>query len=202
MPHQTTGKALTIIEKGQPMFDLITCRFASKTSRNFRASVITLGLTTLAAISTPLSTATAGAFDKGSSVATLSLGSGQYFSEDYFILGAGIGYYLIDGLEAGLDLDVWTGGDPSIYEVTPKLTYVYDNSSHVKPYIGAFYNRTFIEDREDSNALGYRVGFYAPAGNRAHIGIGVVHTELQDCSDSVFYSCSDTYTELSFLFSL
>lgn len=141
-------------------------------------------------------------FDKGNTVATLAIGSGQFFRENYLIIGAGIGYYVTDGIELGVDVDFWTGGDPSIYEITPKLTYVFDNSSQFKPYLGAFYNRTYIEDYNDSDALGYRVGAYMPAGQNTYIGFGMVHTELQDCRETIIVSCSETYTELTFMISI
>lgn len=144
----------------------------------------------------------AGAFDEGSTTGTLAIGSGQLFREDYLIIGVGIGHYVKDGLEVGLEVDAWTGGDPSIYEITPKITYVLDNRSDVKPYIGGFYNRTFIEDLDDSDSYGYRVGFYSPIGHSSYIGIGLVRTELQDCTETVFVSCSDTYSEITFVFSL
>lgn len=144
----------------------------------------------------------AGAFDKGNTTATLALGSGQFFRDDYLIIGAGVGHFLADGIEVGLDIDYWTGGDPDIYELTPKLTYIYDNTSQFKPYLGLFYNRTYIDGFEDSDALGYRAGVYMPAGSRTFFGVGIVHTELQDCSESVFVSCSETYTQFSVIFSL
>lgn len=144
----------------------------------------------------------AGPFDKGNTVVSIALGSGQAFRDDYLIIGAGVGYFVSDGVEVGLDVDYWTGGDPSIYELTPKLTYVYDNSSQFKPYVGAFYNRTFIEDLDDSDAYGYRAGFFVPAGEKAYFGFGLVRRELQDCTESFFVSCSDTYSEISLIFAL
>ena len=144
----------------------------------------------------------AGPFDKDSVTGTLAIGSAHLFTEDYFVIGIGAGYFLTDGFQAGLDVSIWTGGEPSIYEVTPRLNYVYDNPSSVKPYLGLFYNRTFIENRDDSNSLGYRAGFYSPVSKNAYIGIGAVYTELQDCSETVYISCSSTYTELSFIFTL
>ena len=157
-------------------------------------SLVTLSLTS--------SLAYAGSFDKGNTIATVSIGSGQFFSEDYLIIGAGIGYYVTDGIELGVDVNYWTGGDPSIYEITPKLTYVYDNPSQFKPYLGVFYNRTYIEGLDDSDALGYRVGAFVPVGTKTYIGIGIVNTELQDCRETVLVSCSETYTELTFRISI
>jgi len=144
----------------------------------------------------------AGAFDKGVTTGTLSIGSAQIFTEDYLIIGLGVGHYVIDGLELGLDVDVWSGGEPSIYEVSPRATYVVDNLSDVKPYFGVFFNRAFIENQTDSDSLGYRAGFYSPVGRRSYVGIGLVNTELQDCTETVSISCSDTYSEITFVFSL
>ena len=155
-----------------------------------------------ATLSLTSSLAYAGPFDKGNTIATVAIGSGQFFREDYLIIGAGIGYYVTDGIELGVDVDYWTGGDPSIYEITPKVTYVFDNSSQFKPYLGAFYNRTYIEGFNDSDAMGYRVGAFMPAGKKTYIGLGIVHTELQDCRETILVTCSETYTELTFMISI
>lgn len=165
-----------------------------------RKTVSLCGLVLL--LSMPPVEVDAGPFDEGALTANIAIGSGRFFNENYLIIGGGLGYYLVDGVELGIDLNVWTGGDRSVREVTPKVTYVYDNPSHVKPYLGAFYNRTYIDGFEDRNAIGYRAGMYMPQGNRLLIGVGIVYTELQDCQESVFVSCSETYTELSVLFSL
>lgn len=144
----------------------------------------------------------ADAFDKGTVTGTIALGSGQFFNEDYYIIGVGAGYYVTDGIELGIEVDAWTGGDPSIYEIMPKISYVYDSLSKVKPYIGAFYNRTFIEDRDDHDAIGYRAGIYTPVGERTYIGVGIVYSELQSCTETIFNDCSDTRSELSIIFKL
>lgn len=156
----------------------------------------------LIVISASFTSVNAGPFDEGSTNATIAIGSGQVYTEDYLIIGAGIGHFLTHGLEVSLDVNAWTGGEPSLYELTPKLTYVVDNQSGVLPYLGVFYNRTFIEDLDDSDSYGYRAGFYSPIGGRTFVGIGLVYTELQDCTETIFVSCSDTYSELTFMFSI
>ena len=60
----------------------------------------------------------------------------------------------------------------------------------------------FIEDREDSDAIGYRAGIFVSAGAHAHIGVGLVYTKLQDCTDTIFNDCSETYTEVRIKFSM
>ena len=171
-------------------------------TQKFERTILLNFMVCLFALSFTCSSVHASSFNAGSTTGTLAIGSGQLFREDYLIIGVGVGHYVVDGLELGVELDAWTGGDPSIYEVTPKITFVLDNPSQVKPYLGAFYNRTFIEDFKDSDSYGYRAGFYAPAGRRSFIGIGLVYTELQDCTETIFVSCSDTYSELTFMFSL
>ena len=141
-------------------------------------------------------------FDKGNTTATFALGSGKTLNENYLIIGAGIGYYIKDGIEVGVEVDYWSGGDPSIYEITPKLSYVYDNASQLKPYLGVFYNRTFIEGLDNSDAVGYRAGVLMYSSRNAYLGAGIVHKELQDCTNTLFLKCSETYSEISIIFSL
>lgn len=144
----------------------------------------------------------AGPFSEGSSRASLAIGNGRYFNDDYLIIGVGAGYYFADGLEVGLDVDFWTGGDPSIREITPTLQYVYQQSPSLNPYFGVFYNRTYIDNSSNSDAAGYRLGVYMPAGENAYFGFGVVYSKLQDCTESLFVDCEDTYSELTLMFSL
>jgi len=144
----------------------------------------------------------AGPFSEGSSRVSVALGNGRLLNEDYLIIGVGAGYYFADGLEVGLDADFWTGGDPTIRELTPTLQYVFQKSSSFNPYFGVFYNRTYINNTPNSDAAGYRAGVYMPAGERAYFGFGIVYSKLQDCSNSLFFDCSDTYSELTLMFSL
>lgn len=144
----------------------------------------------------------AGPFSEGSSRVSVALGNGRLLNEDYLIIGVGAGYYFADGLEVGLDADFWTSGDPSIRELTPTLQYVFQQSRTLNPYFGVFYNRTYINNLPNSDAAGYRAGVYMPAGERAYFGFGIVYSKLQDCTDSLFVECSDTYSEISLMFSL
>ncbi|MFW2373152.1 MAG: hypothetical protein ACN4GM_08525 [Gammaproteobacteria bacterium] len=143
----------------------------------------------------------AGPFNQGSSRVSLALASGQFLREDYLIIGVGGGYYFADGFEIGLDADVWFGGDPSIYEITPTLQYVFQTPS-ISPYLGVFYSHSYISDYSDSESIGYRMGIYIPTGDRAYFGFGVVNSEFQDCTDTAINDCSDTYTELSLMLTL
>ena len=114
------------------------------------------------------------------------------------ILGVGAGYYLMDGLELGLNLQSWLGGDPDINQITPELTYTLRNKSNFNPYVGALYRRTFISGQDDLSAYGARAGLYIPAGPKLFIGAGGVWLNYIDCDESEYRDCSDIYPELTF----
>ena len=136
-------------------------------------------------------------FSKGSFRGTAILGSGSSFDDDYIILGVGAGYYVIDGLELGLNVQTWLGGDPDITQVTPEITYVFRTGGRIFPYAGALYRRSFISDRKDLDAYGGRGGVNIASGDRAWIGVGGVYLKYRDCNDTLF-DCDSAYPEVTF----
>lgn len=151
-------------------------------------------------ICTPTAKA-AGPFERGNLQGSVAVGTGTAFSQDYLVLGVGAGYYLLDGLMVGARVDGWFGNSPSIYQVTPEARYVINALPKLKPYVGAYYSRTFYEGLPDLNALGARVGAYIPLGGRVSLGAGVAYERVQNCDKSVYRDCSRTYPELSLMFS-
>ena len=139
------------------------------------------------------------AFDKGRTHVFATVGSGQAFDESYLVLGAGLSYYLIDGLSVGLSAESWSGSDPGIYKITPSVQYVFRNVP-LHPYIGGFYRRTYVEDLPNLDSAGARAGVYFAAGRSAYIGAGLVYESYIDCSKSVYRSCDEVYPEVSFTF--
>jgi hypothetical protein len=138
------------------------------------------------------------AFSKNSTSVSVVIGSGSAFNDNYAVLGLGIGYYLAKGLEIGIDVQRWFSGSPSITKVSPQIRYVFTQPEHIKPYVGAFYRRTFIENLDDADSFGYRAGAYFTTTNRVYIGGGVVYEEYKDCN---FVECSTTYPEILMSFS-
>jgi hypothetical protein len=141
------------------------------------------------------------AFSKNSTSVGVVLGSGSAFNDNYVILGLGLGYYVVKGLELGIDLQHWFSGEPSITKVSPQIRYVFTQPKVIKPYIGAFYRRTYYGsyrgiDLDDQDSYGYRAGAYFSTDNRVYIGGGVVYEEYKDCS--LFTDCSSTYPEILF----
>lgn len=151
------------------------------------------------ALSPPASAAdVAGVFGKGRTHFVVSGGTGYEFNQSYFVLGLGVSYYLIDGLNVGLFLESWSGSDPSMKKVTPSAQYVFYQVPVLKPYIGVFYRRTYTEGLPDANSVGGRAGVYLQAGRNAYLGVGAVYESYLDCNQTVYSSCSSTYPELSF----
>jgi len=136
-------------------------------------------------------------FDRGSVNVSVLIGSGRAYNDNYTVLGAGIGYYVTDGLQLGLDYEYWSGGDPKIQQISPRINYVFARKNPVSPYAGVFYRRTKIDTLPDSDAYGARAGAYFRSGHNLFMGLGVAYIEYKDCEESVYSSCSDTYPEFT-----
>jgi hypothetical protein len=134
-------------------------------------------------------------FLQGSPSLTLTLGSAWVGSNDYFIVGAGLGYYALDGLEVGLDGAIWLFDSPTIGTLTPQIKYVVHQLPIIKPYIGSFYRHYFVGDGiEDLDSVGARVGIYIVSGKGAYFGIGGLYEHMLDCNENVL-ECDDWYPE-------
>ena len=151
-------------------------------------------------LSTPSQAASVGtggvgtAFSKGTVSLGVVAGTGTAFQDDYVILGAGLGYYVVDGLELAISVQYWFGSDPFISKISPSVRYVFTQIDPVKPYLGAFYRRTYIEDNDDYDSFGYRAGAYLSGSRGVYIGGGIVYEEYTNCTQ--FLECSDTYPEI------
>jgi hypothetical protein len=138
-------------------------------------------------------------FNKGRSRFSLQVSSTSAFDRNYTAVGLGGGYYVKDGLEAGLDGDAWFGSNaPNIYRLSPGLRYVLYSPGRFKPYTGIFYRRTFIEGSDDRNEAGGRAGITFINGPRTSLSVGLVYDVRINCDRTVYSSCSDVYSELSF----
>jgi hypothetical protein len=137
-------------------------------------------------------------FAGGSMRASVLVGNGYAFDESYVVIGVGFGYFVAKGLELGLDMESWTSGTPGITKISPALRYVVPTNSTVRPYLGAFYRRTNIENYDDLNSIGGRAGVYFVSGRGSYFGAGLVYENYLSCDEAVYRSCSDTYPEIIF----
>src|SRR3954471_9571292 len=97
---------------------------------------------------------TAGPFARGSIRLSVLIGTGWTTTDEYLILGAGVGYYIADGLELGVDYEAWLFGSPVMQRLSPGVRYVFHMVPVLKPYVGGFYRHTFIgDDYSDLNCL-------------------------------------------------
>jgi hypothetical protein len=168
---------------------------------NMKLATITVAfITTLAQVSQVMAAEVAGAFGKGKTQIAITGGSGYAFDESYLVLGLGVNYYLMDGLNVGLFLESWSGASPSMYNVTPSVQYVFYQVPVVKPYVGGFVRRSYIDGLPDIDSAGARAGVYIASGRNAFIGIGAVYESYIDCNKAIYVSCDDTYPELSLTF--
>lgn len=167
---------------------------------NTRTMLISTLFITIAAASVNITSA-ADEFSEGRTHLIVTGGNGYAFNDRYFVLGIGGSYFLADGFSIGLQAETWTGGDPSIYKITPSFQYVFYKVPNLSPYLGAFYRHTYIDNLPDLNSIGGRTGAYFSASSNAKIGVGVVYERYQDCSEPRYSDCSDSYPEISFTFS-
>lgn len=137
-------------------------------------------------------------FDQGSTQFSLIAGSGSAFNNNYFVLGAGAGYYVRDGLGVGLTFEKWSG-NPGITKYAPFVQYVFLRDSRVLPYVGGFYRHTSFDGLPGINSVGARAGVYIAAGTNAYVGVGIVQENYINCQQSVYLACSATYPDLSFI---
>jgi hypothetical protein len=147
-------------------------------------------------------TSLAGPFNVGSKSLGIVLGTGEAFNDNYTIIGAGFGYYVVDGLELNIQAQAWLGGEPSINKVTPGVQYVFSRSEDLKPYLGVFFTRSFIDGFDDQDSAGVRAGAIFSTRSTYYVGLGVVYEDYLDCDENRFVNCDDTYTELSITFLL
>jgi hypothetical protein len=193
---QPPSKAKKI--KGKPMMNI---KVLNKEIPG-KSQVLSL-LAILSYLSSPLAiAASAGtggvgtAFSSGTTSLGIIVGSGSFNNDNYLILGGSVGYYVIKGLEVGVNLERWFSGDPAITKVSPQIQYVFTQPEVIKPYVGVFYRRTFIDGKgyEDQNSYGSRAGAYFSTKNGVYIGGGIVYEKYDNCSK--FVDCSSTYPEI------
>ena len=135
-------------------------------------------------------------WDRGRVALSLSIGSQEAFADDYLLVGAGVGYFVLDGLELGLDGVRWFGGDPGITVASPGLRYVaVPLGWPVLPYVGGFYTHYFIGGPfDDLDTVGARVGFVLHRGGGLVLGVGAIAERIvSDCDED----CASIYPELS-----
>lgn len=116
-------------------------------------------------------------------------------NQSWFILGVGLGAFVLDGLEVHADSTFWIG-DPFLATLTPGVRYVFWMVPTVKPYVGTFFRHYFVTGvLEDSNSLGGRAGINIMMSERAYVGGGVIYEHFLD--DALFTNADQVYPEIT-----
>lgn len=139
--------------------------------------------------------AEAGSFSRGRVHTSLLAGQGSAYGDQYFILGVGAGYYILDGLQVGLDAEGWFGGDPSVYRISPEVQYVFELAGVWKPYLGGYFRHTLVQGSDGFSSVGGRTGVLMDAGGNMSLGAGMVYDTMLDCDSEFTSSCSQVYPE-------
>ncbi len=137
-------------------------------------------------------------FNAGSARLSLAFGGATAFDRNYTIFGIGAGYFIADGIEAGLDYESWSGNSPHIQQISPQVRAVFRTAGAVNPYAGIFYRRTLIEGYRDLDIAGFRAGVFFVTGSNFYFGAGLAQEEHLNCDRTVYTHCSETYPELGF----
>jgi len=137
-----------------------------------------------------------GMFGQGQTQFSLGAGSANAFDNNYFVVGASVSHYVLDGLGVGMAVENWSGGGPGITKYSPFAQYVFYQMRPVQPYVGGFFRRTNIAGLPGINSVGARAGIFIPSGPNVSLGIGFVHEAYLDCQVSIYRSCSETYPEI------
>jgi hypothetical protein len=135
-------------------------------------------------------------FAAGNARLSIAFGGATAFNQDYSVFGLGAGYFIADGIEVGLDAEQWFGNSPHIEQVSPQLRVVINTEGKIKPYVGAYYRRTHIENYRDLDTVGARAGVYVLAGRNTYFGAGLAQDVHLNCDRTLYASCSETFPEL------
>ncbi len=139
----------------------------------------------------------AGPFSKGSIGLTVLAGSASIGDKWWMIIGAGVGYFVVDGLEVGVEGQAWIFDEPVVGTVTPQVRYILHMVPVLKPYVGTFYRRYIIgDDINDFSSIGARAGaILVPGKSRTYIGLGAIYEHVLD--DQAFLSSDEWYPEIT-----
>ena len=135
-------------------------------------------------------------FDRGKLGLSLAVGRQQAFDTSYIVAGAGVSYFVLDGLAVGLAAQHDFGNGPSIDLVSPSLRYVAQplvGAWPLIPYVGAFYDHEFVGGMPDLDGVGARAGLLYVSG-RAVLGLGIaVERTISTCA----VDCTTVYPDVT-----
>jgi hypothetical protein len=132
-----------------------------------------------------------GLFSVGHKNFGFTVGSSTGYGNTYTVVGINANYFITDNLSVGAGYTGWFGDDPKINEISFPVTYYMPTESSYKPYVGAVYRHTFIDEPyDDHDVYGGRLGVAIVTGSNSFMSIGWVQEYYDngvDGSDSRGY---------------
>ena len=131
---------------------------------------------------------------------SLVLGNASSGGDRFWVLfGGSLHHFVLSGFQLGAGFAQWFGGGISITQLTPQVRYVLNFMETFRPYLGAFYSRSFISDGiADQDSIGGRTGAFFVINENFFLGFGGVwERTLTGCNDR----CTDLYPEGQVAFS-
>ncbi|MEM6730088.1 MAG: hypothetical protein AAF658_00950 [Myxococcota bacterium] len=143
----------------------------------------------------------AGAFSQGSTRVSALLGSGSFAGSRNVIVGADVGYFVLDGLQLSVEGDVWLG-NTSLARLSPAVTYTFVMlPTEFIPYAGVFYRRWIVESPfEDLDTVGIRGGVNLSQRDNLYLGVGAAYESRVRPECDVGDDCDFFYPELTLAF--
>ncbi len=140
-------------------------------------------------------------FDRGKFGLGLGAASQTLFGENYFEVGGGVTYFVLDGVELGASGLHEFGSGPSISQLSPSLRYIAKplvGRWPVIPYIGTFYKHWFVGGLPDEDTVGARAGFIYVSGH-VLLGLGIAG---EDVVSACTTGCTFVYPDVTVSLSL
>lgn len=133
-------------------------------------------------------------FQQGKMRGGVGLGASGGVGNVTVAASAGLGYFIVDNVELGLDGTAWLLSDPFMAQFGPQVRYVMSTQGQWKPYAGVFGRRWFFSGvRDDVDTVGFRIGAFRVGGGGPFMNVGLAHERtVSACTQD----CSDTYPEV------
>jgi hypothetical protein len=141
-------------------------------------------------------------FDRGRFALSVGGGTQSALGAQYYVLGVGASYFVLDGLALDTLGVVELGGSPFIAKLSPGVRYLAQplvGRWPLIPYVGTFYTHWFIGGGyADVNTIGARSGLVYVSGS-AVLGLGVA---IEHTVSTCMTDCNPIYPDITISFAL
>lgn len=140
-------------------------------------------------------------FEQGQVHLSLTGGTVNNGAGDWgIVVGAGVGYMIIDYLELGVDGEYWAAIDPAVFTLSPNARFWIPLGGGFFPYVGSFFSHSFVEKFDDMESFGFRTGVAFMQSRGAYLSLGWAFERYLMGAATVGLNDNDwiNYPEISF----